>query len=339
MIAARTVQPATRLAPRRTALRAALLNLSILLASGTTALAQNADVQIDVTASQNDASQAINNPLLTPTPKVGGSTSYQLVRPNGPNYFQFLLQAPYAYDSNPTLANTGVNESGRFDPSLKLFLLQQIGMVQLNATSGFDIDQYADNSSANAETWVSSLKLAFNQWWPGRVSPYLQYQPALKYNSDYSVLKTETNDVGGGADFALAIPGWSADVDFNFMRRYSSPVNSEALTVKPTFGYVSDDKHWRFLVQPQFRVRWYDDMLGVSRTDETIIAPAILEYDPDFLKIDDDAQGDIEFTVTYTQNFSNIAKDRGAQWVVGPVLEFGLSHSWPKPSLIDIQGH
>jgi hypothetical protein len=291
-------------------------------------VAQNADVQIDVTASQNDTSQTIN-PVVNPPPAYRITKSnFKVQLPSG-NYFLVLLQAPYGYDSNPTLASSGIRESSRFDPSAKLALKQDFGLVTLTASSSFDIDQYADNSAANAQTWLSSIKLGLST--PvGGWTPYVQYQPALKYNSDYSVLKSETNDVGGGIDFKPSVT-WFAnvDIDFNAVRRYSLSGNSDAFTVKPTISGVSGDKLWRFLVQPNFRVRWYDEAAGISRTDETIIVPAIVEYDPTWLKSKDgDVQGDIEFTVTYTQNFSNIAKNRASQWIIGPVLELGLSKSW-----------
>jgi hypothetical protein len=308
--------------------------LLLLLFSGPKhALAENADVQIDVTTSEVDTSEAIN-PLLNPPPPSGAEIkNFALQPPPGPNYFWALVQFPYGYNSNPTLASSDINESWHFDPAIKLALKQQLGPMQLNVSSAFDIDRYSSNSGANAETWLSSIKLNFKPF--GQFTPYLQYQPALKYDEDYSVLKSETNDLGGGVDYKLP-PGaiWKlVDIDASVLRRYSLTVDSTAVAIKPTFSYVSGNKLWRFLFQPTFRVRWYDEAAGISRTDETIIAPAILEFDPPWLDFGDFV-GDIELSAIYTHNFSNIATVRASQWIVGPVLEFGWSHSWPKNPLV-----
>ncbi|HXC56639.1 MAG TPA: hypothetical protein VNU97_15175 [Rhizomicrobium sp.] len=309
-----------RSAARRGSARAALC-ATLLLLGAVAARAQTVDTQIDITASQSDASQTINRPLTI----LNGGESAQFVRPKG-NYLVAFLQLPYTFDSNPALANTATQNSWRFDPSANLGVQQQFGPLLFTASSAFDIDRYPDAKSADAETWLSSARLALTLW-GGYVKPYAQYQPVLKYVANFSSLKSETNDYGGGIDFTIpALENGSADADLGFTRRYAAAGDSDAASLKTTLGYVMGPL--RFLFQPVFRIRWYDTVAGSRRIDDTIIAPAIVEYDPGWLKLGNGLQGDIQLSATYTENFSTVATNHAAQWIVGPTLEFGLAQGW-----------
>jgi hypothetical protein len=323
----RSLSSAAGAAPKGNTVKRAIIRAALRLALACSAIAPAAaattDPQIDADASRADASLAIDT--LHSSLRAGGSFAEETLPPQGPNYDLLMLQAPALYDSNPIFAPTGYKGSWMFDPSAKLAVRQNFGFIQVSAFSSFEADRFTGFHGADGENWVSSLKTSLRLF-HGAVRLYQEFQPVLRY-SHTAAFKSDTNDVGGGVDIAMnAVPNTTADLDFNFMRRLLSAGNSDALTLRPTLGLVAGP--WRLLMQPSYRVRFFDHAVGPSRTDQTVIVPAIVEYAPRWIEAGFGVQGDIQLSATYVRNISSVPGNRASQWIIGPTLEFGVSDSW-----------
>ncbi len=304
--------------------------LAAMLAVSMPARAQNVDLQTDLAKSQNDLA-AEREPQAPPLP---GETIFVINPAVGKtNFLWAQIGLPETYNSNPATATTGLLGSDRFDPKLQLNFGFQLGSLQLSGNSALDADRYGIPSPPNANAWLSTVKLAWNHNTltdpsvANAIVPYLQYQPSVRFASDFSSTSSRSNDFGGGVTLderALWFSkhdknSWQISLDITASRRIANTGDSTSLVLKQSVTLTDGAAKLQFA--PSLRQRWFDDALGVSRRDTTLTVPFVLEYDAPFLQSVD---GDIAFAVTYTRNYSNLSTKNSEQWNVGPMLE--LSH-------------
>jgi hypothetical protein len=296
--------------------------------------AQNEDVQTDIGSNLNDLALTRNQANVTPP--VSAIHPLIVYLPKNNNYFWVLLSLPETYNSNLFIADTGGVGSDRFDPKFQINFAQQFGHFQFAVNSAFDADRYGQLSAADGNTWLSSVKLNYIGTPAPDVVPYLLYQPSLKYGADFSHTISQSYDYGGGlglSQSALGLggldPHWKVVLDLNGTRRISGPGDSASLSLKSTVAYLPEKSLWKLFFSPNFRVRWYDKSLPITRQDESLILPAVVQWNPHFL---DSVDGDILFSVSYVRNFSNIPSKQGNQWNIGPTLELSAP-IWDSPTL------
>jgi hypothetical protein len=329
------------------------------------AAAQNLDLSTDIASDNNAAvaqtgevarinvlNQSPNGEHILGTPPFSPGTLK-----DGHAYLFFTLDLPVTWNSNPALVATGARESLRFDPKLQLSTGFQMSDFQLSLQSTGDLDRYSSDSKADTNGFQSLVKFGLKSAltlsnackedvWGQEIAPYAMYQSSLKYTANFSALKADQNDVGGGVTFDSTFFGLpkpadgticssnkgsklvdsypQVGLDIQLTERYANTgPNSQSIYAKPSFTY-NFSKEFATTLQPSFRVRWFDDFMGVSRRDETLILPAALAWDPDWLlenQKDGPFRGEIRLTMQFTRNWSNIPTKEARQWDVGPLLE------------------
>jgi hypothetical protein len=79
------------------------------------------------------------------------------------------------------------------------------------------------------------------------------------------------------------------------------------------------DEAWTFVMTPKFRVRWYDSFFGEFRRDYRPGVVLQATWTPAWLtrRI---KRAEVDFTVTFFRNMSNLPDESFTEWDVGPTV-------------------
>jgi hypothetical protein len=254
--------------------------------------------------------------------------------------FRLELTAPVLYTSNAVRESTDtlVTRKGdwHFNPDLLLRWSHQYSFVKLSAAGDVSVDRYFTQTSADEDTLYGYVKAALTDGRSDLFVPYALYAGTVDFNPTFASWLDTLHDlalgVTSGAGFrngrrillADAVePGdASIAVDLRAGRRLSHPRDFEntfvTLAVDASYVY---DKTWTFTLSPKFRMRWYDSFEGSFRRDYRPSVILQATWTPDWLTRWV-RRAEIDFTVTFLRNFSNLAEERFSEWDVGPSLTF-----------------
>lgn len=254
--------------------------------------------------------------------------------------FRLILTLP-AYGTNNAIGAdadaTGQRNppDGHVTPDLLLRWLHQYSFVRLAAGFDVSVDRFFIRSDQNSDSLYASFKAALTDGESDLLVPYVAYGGTL----DFGPRLTQWNDtlhsfsvgfssgIGLDADgrriaFRDAIrPGdWSISVDIAIGHRLANPsdfANRFAVASVDILYNVNDTL--RVGITPTIRARYYPNYFGAPRRDLRVGWYARAEWTPEWLaRINPEAE--LDFTISFLRNRSNVASENYSQWEGGPAL-------------------
>jgi hypothetical protein len=254
--------------------------------------------------------------------------------------FRLELTAPLLYTSNAVRASTdtltGRRGDWHFNPDLLLRWSRQYPALRLTVGADASVDRYFTETSADEDTVYGYVKAALTDGRSGLFVPYAFYSGAVDFTPTFASRFDTLHDFALGLSSGTGLrhgkriplsdatePGdASITLDLRAGRRLADPKDFEntfvTLAVDATYVY---DSEWSFVLSPKFRMRWYDSFFGAFRRD---MRPSVIlqaTWTPDWLTRWV-RRAEIDFTVTFLRNLSNLPEERFSEWDVGPSLTF-----------------
>jgi hypothetical protein len=285
---------------------------------------------------------------------VGGDSDLDLRRdrqraaPLGPEAasregkdFELALTAPVLYTTLAVRESTDTvtNNKGdwHFNPDLQLYWSHQYPAAKLSAYAGVSVDRFFTESDADEDTVFGGVKAAWTDGGSDLFVPYLRYDVTVDFQPDFRSRDDTLHDLAVGASSGIGFrPGTgpiayrdaldpgdlSVGIDARAGRRLADPSgfeNSFVVLTLDALYVVSRD--WSVRLTPRFRTRWYDDFFGTFRRDYRLSAILTAAWTPDWLtRLLPRAE--IDLTVGFLRNFSNLSEESFHEWDVGPALSF-----------------
>jgi len=258
--------------------------------------------------------------------------------PPAPRGFNFRVNVPLSYNSNPEEAPSGGPAALEADPEVDLGWTRSLTSVPLKITARLtaDTDRYASVPQAGEDEASWSVKASYydagnDQAW----APFVSYKGSAIFDATFSPWTETRNDLALGfdkffnfdADFNLLPPSqrsradavWIFGVSSFVQRRLRTPgPDSTALYLVPSATYVLDND-WIVSLFMNTRERWFDTVgspaTTTSRRDFELEPVLTIAYDP---KLPGAPQ--IALQASFERRSSNLPDKSWNQWTVGPVL-------------------
>lgn len=233
--------------------------------------------------------------------------------------FTFSATVPFTLNSDPS--QDGSHQSSwHTDPELTLDWAKQLGTLPifLVAHLDADADRYARDGSNDSDTAYSFVNAYLTD---GRDKyawvPYAGYRLMIGFQPTFSDWQYSFNEFYGGLrkDF----PTFLNRIEIRGGRRGSTFTSSYYAFAKAIFALPLDSiAGWSINFAPQLLMRWFDEQSGTRRRDSTAIAVLYLAYVPTHSAIP--GSPEIDLSVTYTNNSSNVDTAEFDVWDVGPSI-------------------
>jgi hypothetical protein len=289
------------------------------------------DGQSDRIEAQEDAVEAVQD-AAQEQPAVDQAA------PSIPREFNFRINAPLYFNSNPKEVQSGGPEALEGDPELELGWGRSLTTVPLKFSVKLraDTDRFANVPEAGEDEFSRTFKASYydannDQAW----GPFVSYKGSAEYEATFSPWTETKNDFALGLDKLFNFDGglhplpasarsrgtavWSLGISFFVQRRLRTPgPSSTALYVVPSATFVPS-KDWSVSLFMSTRERWFDSVTSaaatISRRDFEIEPIVTIAYDT---KLPGTPQ--IALQTSFERCSSNLANKSWNQWAVGPVL-------------------
>jgi hypothetical protein len=258
--------------------------------------------------------------------------------PPTPREFNFRINAPLQYNSNPAQAPSGSRAALEADPAIELGWTRSLTSMPLKLSVRLraDTDRYTNAPQANEDEVSGSFKASYydvnnDQAW----APFFSYKAGALFDATFSPWTETKNDLALGVDKLFNFDGdlqrlpasgrsrgaavWSFGVSSFIQRRLRTPgPDSIALYVAPSATYAPTE-NWTVSLFVNARERWFDGISSpiapVSRRDFEIEPISTIAYDP---KLPGAPQ--VALQVGFERRASNVPDRSWSQWTAGPVL-------------------
>jgi hypothetical protein len=258
--------------------------------------------------------------------------------PSVPPDFNFRVNAPLYFNSNPKELQSGGPKALEGDPELELGWGRSLTSVPLKLSVKLraDTDRFANVPEAGEDEFSGTSKASYydannDQAW----APFVSYKGSAEYEGTFSPWTETINDFALGLDKLFNFDGalhrlpasarsrgtavWSLGVSFFVQRRLRTPgPSSTALYVVPSATFVPS-KDWSVSLFMSTRERWFDSVTSAaattSRRDLEIEPIVTIAYDTRL-----PGKPQIALQASFERRSSNLANKSWNQWAVGPVL-------------------
>ncbi len=259
--------------------------------------------------------------------------------PSSPG-FEIALTAPILFTDNAvgatgTTAGSGRRADGHFNPDLLLKWSRQFAALKLSASIDASVDRFFTETDQDEDTFFGGLTASFTDGRSDLFVPYLSYNVTADLRPDFGNTDDVLHSFSAGFVSAIAFrPGGgritlreatrpgdrSLALDVSAGRRLADPRDFENTFTVATLdlSYVAASD-WTFGLTPKLRVRWYDNFEGEFRRDYRLSGILRAAWTPAWLTRIVPA-AEIDFTLSFLKNFSNLPRERFSQWEGGPAL-------------------
>lgn len=284
-------------------------------------------------------------PANGPDPGVAASPAVvaapQSAPDPAPKPFRAILTVPLLGTSNAVgvaakdLASSANQADVHLNPDLLLRWTQQFQYVRVTAGADLSIDQYAVHRDQSTDSIYGAFKVALTDGHSDLFVPYVvavptgDWEPWFKRRDDalLSLAAGVSSGFGINAHGKLVRysdatrPGDSAVLfDISAGRRLADPVDYRAtfLTASVDLTY-NPTRDLLIGFNPGIRLRKYDSYFGFPRRDFRVGWVARAEWTPDWLTRRM-PHAEIDFTLAYLRNASNLKAANYTVWEGGPAL-------------------
>ncbi|HJS86492.1 MAG TPA: hypothetical protein VJ779_13625 [Acetobacteraceae bacterium] len=219
-------------------------------------------------------------------------------------------------------------------PDLLVRWSHQFDWVKLSAKVDVGEDRYFHEIAVNQDTVFATLKAEFTDGRSDLFVPYIAYTPEVDYLPFFAHWQYTLQDFYGGFTSGIGVrhgrlvrfrdavePGdWSFLLDLAAGQRLASPKGFENTFFIAGLDiiYVAAPK-LSFWLSPRYRLRLYPDFFGEHRRDTRISGVLKAVWTPDWLRrLARDSE--LDFSVAWYKNYSNLEFERYTVWEVGPTL-------------------
>jgi len=219
-------------------------------------------------------------------------------------------------------------------PDLLVRWSHQFDWVRLTAKVDVGEDRYFQQTSVNQDTAFATLKAEFTNGRSDLFVPYIAYTPQVDFLPFFAHWQDTLSDLYGGFTSGIGLrhgrpvrfrdavdPGdWSFLLDLAAGQRLASPKGFENtfFTASLDIVYVATPNLSLWLT-PRYRLRHYPDFFGEHRRDTRVSGVLKAVWTPDWLtRLVEDSE--IDFSVAWYKNYSNLEFERYSVWEVGPTV-------------------
>jgi hypothetical protein len=271
--------------------------------------------------------------------------------PPAPQAFNFRVNAPLYYNSNPTEAPSVRPSALEGDPEIELGWNPSLASVPLKLSIKLraDSDRFANVPQANEDEASGSIKAGYydasdDQSW----APFVSYKSTGIFDPSFSSWVETRNDFALGLEKLFNLDGnfhlmptaarsraaavWIFGLSVYVQRRTRTPgPDSTAAYAVPSVTYAAS-KEWTVSLFLNTRERWFDSGASVtttpSRRDFEVEPIVTILYDPTHALF---GGGGVErrrplgspriaLQIAFENRSSNIANRSWNQWTIGPIL-------------------
>jgi hypothetical protein len=253
--------------------------------------------------------------------------------------FTIILTVPFLATNNAVGAIGETGGSGKpnfhINPDLMVRWTHQYDVVRLSAYADVGLDRYSTAADLNGNTLTGGAKIALTDGKSDVFVPYVSYTAMYDYEPGFAARNDafHTFAVGFASGIGISARGgiipfrnstevgdWSIAFDVSTGRRFAAPADFEnvfALIAVDVVYNIAD--HVVLGLLSRLRGRDYPDYYGVNRRDVFAAIQARVEWTPDWLTSRLPG-AELDFTVEYQNNRSNVPGVRYSRWEGGPAL-------------------
>lgn len=252
-----------------------------------------------------------------------------------------ILTVPFLWTNNAVGVANEMGATGKADfhlnPDLMLRWRHQFDFVRITASADIAFDRYIYDGALSGDTLTGSVKMALTDGSSDLFVPYVGYAAMADYEPGFSrrddIFNTFSLGFTSGIGFdaknkvipfsqSFGVGDWSAAIDVSAGRRLAAPKDFEnvfAIVLIDVVYNLTDDLHLG--LAPRARWRNYPDYFGTNRRDLFLALQARAELTPKWLT-ERLPGAEIDITIEYQRNLSNLPTVRYNRWELGPALIF-----------------